>query len=82
MLIGTLNVVTRPVTQRTAGPNGRRKLLTEVIVRMGGMPIADRIIPGKWDVAAALAEFRKAPQRFIPRPHTGMTVETLKGIAA
>ena len=82
MKIGTLNVLVRPVQIRTAGPNGRRKTMTEVIIRMGGVPVADRTIPGVWDAAAALAEFKRFSSRFNPRTASGMTPELLKAFAA
>ena len=82
MMIGTLNCVVRSTIDRTAGPNGRRKFLSTIIVRMGGLPIADRTIPGRWTAAQAVAEFRKAPQRFTVREGSGFTAETLKAVAA
>jgi len=81
MKIGSsLNVVVRVNTIHTAGPNGRRKTLSTLIVRMDGTPIADRVISGKWDANSALVEFRKFPNRFTGR--TGFTPETLKAVAA
>ena len=79
--LGSLNVIVRNATVRTNGPNGRVKVLTEVIVRMGGEPIADRKIPGKWTTGEALGEFRKQPHLFTPRGGP-WTKETLKAIAA
>ena len=78
--IGTLNVGTRVYTERTAGPNGRKRVLTQVFVRMGNTVVADRVIPGKWDDAAALGEFKRFPERFKPRGT--FNAATLKAIAA
>jgi len=63
MMLGKLNVAVRTFTQR--GPH-ITKVLTEVLIRMGEMPIADRIIPGRWNQAQALKEFRRFPDRFRP----------------
>ena len=76
--IGTLNVGTRTFTSRTSGPNGRKRVLTTIFVRMGDMVVAERTIPGKWDNAAALTEFRRFPERFTAE---GWTREQLVAVA-
>jgi hypothetical protein len=80
MLIGQLNILCVPISQTTAGPNGRRKPLTRIIARMGKTPIAERTIPGKWSIAEALKEFRRFPERFMPAK--GWTAATIASIAA
>jgi len=73
--IGTLNVGTRTFTQRTAGPNGVKRTLSQIFVRMGDTVIADRVIPGRWTEEAALKEFKRFPARFAPRaPFNAATV--------
>ena len=77
MMIGKLNFVVRVSTQQ--GPHGRRKA-SEIIVRMGGQPIARRQTLGAWDEKTAEKEFRKFPERFTAIG--SMTAEMLKAIAA
>lgn len=77
MMIGKLNVGVSIFTQR--GPI-RNKVLTTIFVRMGKEVIAERTIPGKWNEAQALMEFKRFPDRFQPRPT--FSAATLKAIAA
>lgn len=77
MMIGKLNVATRTFTQR--GPH-TMKTLTTIFVRMGKEVIAERTIPGRWNEAQALVEFKRFPARFTKRP-TYAALD-LKSIAA
>lgn len=73
-----LNVLVRNFTETL--PNGNRKRLATIIVRMGGNVIANRVIPGVWDETHAMREFKLFPQRF--KPVGQWTQEHLKAIAA
>ena len=57
-----------PTIDRTAGPNGRRKVLTRIFIRRGEAVIAERVIPGKWTPAQAVTEYKRFPLRFTHRP--------------
>lgn len=78
MMIGKLNVGVSTFTQR--GVNGNKKVLTTIYVRMGKEVVAERTIPGRWNEAQALTEFKRFPDRFTKRP-TYAALD-LKGIAA
>ena len=78
MLIGKLNVGVSVRTQRV--PSGQRKTLSTIFIHMGEMVVAERTIPARWNEAQALAEFKRFPDRFIPRD--GFTPATVKAMAA
>jgi hypothetical protein len=80
MLIGTLNVVVRYIPVRTAGPNGRAKMTTEIVIRMGNEPFASRTVGGRYSQADALKEFKRFPDRFTPAK--GKDAKLVAAIAA
>jgi hypothetical protein len=41
-----------------------RKVLTAITVKVGGLTVATRIVPGKWDAGTTLRELRLFPERF------------------
>ena len=42
----------------------RFPLVTDITVRMGNDPVAQRTIPGRWNQDAAFQEFKRFPERF------------------
>ena len=44
--------------------NRRRKVLTAITVKMGGLTVATRIVPGNWDAGTTLRELQMFPERF------------------
>jgi hypothetical protein len=80
MLIGKLNVGVSVFTTRTPGPNAVKRTLSTIYVRMGKEVIAERTIPGRWNEAQAMTEFKRFPDRFTKRPDYAAL--DLKSIAA
>lgn len=44
--------------------NRRRRVLTCITVKVGGLTVATRIVPGKWDAGTTLRELQMFPERF------------------
>ena len=47
---------------RTLGPNGRRKLLTEVQIMAGPLKVASKTLSGRYSQRQALVEFKANPK--------------------
>jgi len=44
--------------------NRTRKVLTAITVKVGGLTVATRIVPGRWDAGTTLRELQMFPERF------------------
>ena len=53
----TLNVIVTRV-------NGQRKTLTAITVKVGGLTVATRMVPGRWEAGTTLRELQMFPERF------------------
>jgi len=47
------------VVRYTEGPNGRRKCLTEVMVKAGPLEVASKTLSGRYSQRQALMEFKR-----------------------
>jgi hypothetical protein len=51
--------------ERTLGPNGRRKQLTEVTVKAGPLTVATKTLWGRYSQSKALVEFKRNPKGWV-----------------
>ena len=56
-----LTATVRYTEVRTEGPNGRRKLLTEVQIKAGAFDVASKTLAGRWSQQQAIREFKRLP---------------------
>jgi hypothetical protein len=62
IIASVLTSVVRYTEVRTMGPNGRRKLLTEVVVKAGPLTVATKTLQGRFSQGQALVEFKRNPK--------------------
>lgn len=48
--------------ERTLGPNGRRKQLTDVTIKAGPITVATKTLWGRYSQSKALVEFKRNPK--------------------
>lgn len=74
VIAAVLTAVVRYTEVRTEGPNGRRKLLTEVKVMAGPLEVAAKTMPlevaaktmqGRFSQRQALVEFKRNPKGWV-----------------
>jgi hypothetical protein len=65
VIASVLNAVVTYRVEKTQGPNGRIKRLTEVVIKAGPITVATKTLWGQYSQNKALVEFKRNPKGWV-----------------